>query len=330
MAKRPDTMGSVAMALELLQRIPPRAMVTAEDLHQQLKAAGIDRDLRTIQRQLTALTAHFDIERIDHNRPYRYRWKEKGKGLSLPGLGPRESLILALAEQQLKQLLPAQLMKSMEGFFAQARRNLDPTSNAVREREWLKKVRVVSATQPLLPPKLKPGVFEAVSDAVYGNCWLAVDYMNSAGSRTKSDIMPLGLAQQGPRMYLVCRFRGYDDNRILALNRIQSARATTLTFDRPKNFDLEKYDADGKFGYGEGKKIRLSFVIDKDAGFHLTESPLSSDQVVQDLGNKYRIIATVVQSLLLEQWIRGFGRGVSSISRRRILCPSAPKETATP
>lgn len=328
MAKRPDTMETVAMALELLQRIPPRAMVTAEDLHRQLKAAGIERDLRTIQRQLTALTEHFDIERIDRSRPYRYRWKEKAKGLSLPGLGPRESLILALAEQQLKQLLPTSLMKSMEGFFAQARRNLDPTSNAVREREWLKKVRVVSATQPLLPPKLKPGVFEAVSDALYGNRWLSVDYMNSAGGRTTSDIMPLGLAQQGPRMYLVCRFRGYDDNRILALNRIQSARATTLAFDRPKNFDLAKYDADGHFGFGEGKKIRLSFIIDKDVGFHLTESPLSGDQVVKDLGNKYRITATVVQSLLLEQWLQGFGGSVGSIRRRRLPCPSAQQETA--
>lgn len=304
------------MALELLQRIPPRAMVTAEDLHRQLKAAGIERDLRTIQRQLTALTEHFDIERIDRSRPYRYRWKEKAKGLSLPGLGPRESLILALAEQQLKQLLPTSLMKSMEGFFAQARRNLDPTSNAVREREWLKKVRVVSATQPLLPPKLKPGVFEAVSDALYGNRWLAIDYMNSAGGRTTSDIMPLGLAQQGPRMYLVCRFRGYDDNRILALNRIQSAKVTTLPFDRPKDFDLAKYDADGKFGYGEGKKIRLSFRITKEAGLHLLESQLSEDQTVREFKNCYQITATVIESLQLSQWLRGFGDKITSVRAR--------------
>jgi len=330
MAKRSDTMETVAIALELLQRIPPRAMVTAEDLCRQLQAAGIDRDLRTIQRQLTALTERFDIERIDRNKPYRYRWKEKARGFSLPGLGPQESLILALAEQQLKQLLPAKLMKSMEGFFAQARRNLDPTSRAVREREWLRKVRVVSTTQSLLPPKLKPGVFEAASDALYGNRWLSIDYINSTGGRTSSDIMPLGLAQQGPRMYLVCRFRGYDDNRILALNRIQSAKTTTLTFDRPKDFDLEKYDADSKFGYGEGEKIKLSFVIDKEVGFHITESPLSSDQVVRDLGKAYRITATVVQSLLLEQWLRGFGGSVRSIRRRRLRCPNALKETATP
>jgi hypothetical protein len=76
MAKRPDTMETVRLALELLQRIPPRVAVTAEALKAQLEAAGIRRDLRTIQRQLKALCQHFDIECLDQDKPYGYRWKE--------------------------------------------------------------------------------------------------------------------------------------------------------------------------------------------------------------------------------------------------------------
>src|SRR5207253_747918 len=82
---------------------------------------------------------------------------------------------------------------------------------------------------------------------------------------------------------------------ILALHRIQSARATTLSFERPKEFDLESYDGEGKFGFGEGKRIRLSFRITKEAGLHLLESPLSEDQTVKELEDEYEITATVIE-----------------------------------
>lgn len=310
MAKRPDTMETVKLALELLQRIPPRAPIAAEELHRQLEAGGIKRDLRTIQRQLKALCEHFDIECLDQTKPYRYRWKEKAKGFAIPSMGPRESLILALAEQQLKPLLPAGLLKAMASFFGQARRNLGPTSTATLERQWLRKVRVVSNTQPLLPPKLQTGVFEAVSDALYANRWLWIDYRNASGHQSQSDVMPLGLAQQGARLYLVCRFQGFDYERNVALHRIQAAKATALSFERPKDFDFDKYDGDGRFLIGDGERIKLHFRITKSAGLHLLESKLSEDQTVKECGEHYDIAATVVDSFLLDQWIRGFGEEI--------------------
>ena len=35
---------------------------------------------------------------------------------------------------------------------------------------------MVSASQPLLSPEIIPGVFDQVSDALYGNLWLDDDY----------------------------------------------------------------------------------------------------------------------------------------------------------
>jgi hypothetical protein len=130
--------------------------------------------------------------------------------------------------------------------------------------------------------------------------------------------MPLGLAQQGPRMYLVCRFDGYDNERSLALHRILTARASLFTFTRPKDFDLKQYDDDGRFGYGNGERIRLSFHIEKEAGFHLLESPLSADQQVVDLEDAYEITATVVDTAILEWWLRGFGENVCNICKQHI------------
>jgi hypothetical protein len=128
--------------------------------------------------------------------------------------------------------------------------------------------------------------------------------------------MPLGLAQQGLRLYLVCRYRGYGNERSLALHRILSAEMSTLTFDRPKEFDIKKYDDDGRFGFGEGEKIRLTFSIERNAGLHLLEFLLFNDlQVIELDDGKLEITTMVIDSAMLDWWLRGFGDPVSHVRR---------------
>lgn len=319
MGKRSGTLETTFLAIELLRRIPRSRRVTAEELHSQVKEAGFDRDLRTIQRQLDLLSEHFHLERDTRTKPYGYSWPKDATGLSVPGLTLQESLLLRLAEDHLRNLLPAHLLKSMDGFFAQARHNLDPLGPPSLERDWPSKVRMVATSQPLLPPKIDPTVFEVVCETLYGNRFLDVKYKNAAGIESASRVMPLGLAQQGPRMYLICRFEGYDDNRALAIHRIQAAKGSTLTFKRPKGFDLKQYDDEGRFGFGDGKRIRLTFRIAKDHGHFLLESKLSEDQTVTEVDDDYAITATVVDSAMLEWWLRGFGDALSNVRRRKIL-----------
>lgn len=315
MPKRPEGPETVLLALELLRRIPRNRKVTASELHAQLTAAGFHRDLRTIQRQLDTLTQHFDLERDERSKPYGYKWQEHAKGLSAPMLSEQDSLLLTLAEQHLKNLLPANLMKSMEAFFSQARTNLSSQEHAAREREWLSKVRVVATTQPLLPPTIKAGVFDEVSTALYANRWLRLSYKNATGKTSEAEVMPLGLAQQGERLYLVCRYQGHTNERSLALHRILSAEASTLTFERPPSFDLQAYDADGRFGIGCGRKIVLRFEIEKPAGLHLLESPLAVDQQVTELPDHYAITATLVETEQLDWWLKSFGDKIRNVSR---------------
>ena len=316
MARSGDPFETLLLSLELLRRIPRGRKITAKQLHQQLADAGFERDLRSIQRLLESLSQHLDIEKDDRNKPYGYRWMEKAKPLAVPNLTPQESLLLQLAEEQLRNLLPQKVMKSMEGFFTQARRNLGSDSTAKLEREWASKVRVVATTQPLLPPKIATGVLDAVSEALYNNHWLKISYQNADGWRMQKQIMPLGLVQQGVSLYLVCRFEGFDDNRNLALHRIQSAEVSTLSFTRPA-FDLKQYDADGHFGFGDGQRVQLSFRITRAAGNHLLETPLSQDQQAEDKGDYLDITATVVDSLMLQWWLNGFGDDVSRVRREK-------------
>lgn len=319
---RPASLETLAFTLDLLKRIPRNRKVSAPELWAQLKDAGWKRDLRTVQRQLDELSRQFDIDRDERSKPFGYQWKPQARGLSLPGLTEKESLVLALAEQHLATLLPAEVMESMKPFFAQARSNLaehpedGPRTRAARE--WIRKVRVVSTSQPLLPPTLQPGVFEAVSRALYHNHCLEIDYENSAHRRVQGTVMPLGLAQQGQRLYLVCRFHGHENERSLALHRIHAVRETGTTFHRPAGFDLQAYDDNGRFAFGDGKRVNIDFLIKKGAGLHLLESRLSDQQKVEDAGDDYRIRATVTATERLKWWLRGFGDEVTVLAPKSL------------
>lgn len=319
MPKKPKSLDTVLLALELLRRIPKRGKITAKTLHRQLKEEGYERDERSIQRLLKELSLHLDIDRDDREKPYGYSWQEPVKAFVAPALSEHESLLLTLAEKHLRDLLPPPLMASMESFFAQAKCNLGPSEQAGLGGEWLAKVRIVSPTQPLLPAKVDEQVFVQVSTALYKNLRLELNYRNASGHEGDYTVLPLGLAQRGPSLYLVCQFEGHEDKRSLALHRIQAARATTLRFQRPSDFDLDQYAEEGRFGFGKGERIALSFVINKGAGAHLLETPLSEDQQVKEQDEShYKITATVVDSGQLSWWLDSFGADIHSIRRKKL------------
>lgn len=309
------------MTLAMLDMIPKVGKISAPEIHVRLHAMGYERDLRSIQRQLVVLTEQFPLERDDSSKPHGYKWRADAKGISIPSLTLHESLLLNMAESYLRNLLPPSVMRAMDGFFRQARYDLGPGTDERLERRWLSKVRVVSESMPLLPPDIKPGVLEQVSQALYNETWLELDYTNANGERKQHRVMPLGLAQQGARLVLVARYEGYDNERSLALNRAHKAVDTQLPFPRVKNFDLAQYDDDGRFGFGNGKTIQLKFRIEKASGLFLTESRLSKDQVVVDQDTHLEFTATVVESARLIWWLRGFGKRVE------VLAPKGVRES---
>jgi predicted DNA-binding transcriptional regulator YafY len=315
-------------SLEVLKRIPRagRGKVSSGDLLNKLGShlfedgATEESKLRKIQRHLASLRRVFtDIER-DNGKPIGYRWRNGSSGFSISTLTEQESLLLALTQAHLGKLAPVSVMNSLSGFFEQARLQLkDPDHRAQTQaaREWLGKVRVIPTSQPLLAPQLVEGVFETVSEALYENRLLEIEYRGAGDGVLRHTVMPLGLAQQGVRFYLVCRFqpkkgefKGNEQDRVLVLHRILSASAGKRTFDPPADFDLEKFNYQGSFGLGKGKQIKIRFRVNKKIGAFITEMKLSADQHEQTIGDDYEISATVVESELLKNWLRGFGRDV--------------------
>jgi len=304
---------ALQIQLEILRLILKTRVITAEEILQKLADIGVQRDIRSIQHLLESLSQQFEIERDMRDKPYGYRWKSNAKGLDLPILNEQQSLVLMLAKQYLNGILPSSIMSSMEGFFQQAEYNLVYDSHKKSGAEWLDKVAIAPTSQPLLPAKIEPKIFTEISTALYNNRLLNVHYRNQTGKEHKADVKPLALVQQGAAHYLVVQ---YEDGNIfhLALHRFLNATATTFTFERPK-FSLKHYLAEQHFGFGNGKKIRLTFRIGKPYGFHLTETPLSTDQEITDEGETYLVRATVVESEMLNWWIAKFGEEIEEISR---------------
>ena len=60
MPRKPDTIETTLIVLELMRRIPVNRKISARDLHRQLQDIGIERDIRSIQRLRGFSLAHYD------------------------------------------------------------------------------------------------------------------------------------------------------------------------------------------------------------------------------------------------------------------------------
>lgn len=323
MPTQPQAVTHAYLILDILQRIPRRSFTTSTHLHEQLQAAGHTITRRTLQRQLDAIVRHFPIECDTRGKPFGYRWLDGAQGLNLPRLAPAEALLLQLAHSEIEQILPRRTLHSVAPLFASARQQLNANdASRSHERRWLHKVRRIPENLPLLAPRMSAAVLEAVSDALYQERTLRLHYRNARHQRKQAHVWPLALAQQGNRLYLVCRFTGYSNERILALPRIQQAQLGE-PFAYPRDFSLDAYIAAGHFGILRAPLVQLEFRIAKAHGTHLAESPLSADQQLHEETDCLHIRATVPDTELLQRWLRGWGDAIWDIHSR----PSQPPPT---
>lgn len=93
-ATQKNSADTTFFSLGLLRRIPCSQRITAQELHQQLTDAGIERNVRTIQRQLERFSQYFDLECDDRCRPYGWRWRVGSRGQSMAQLSPAELLLM--------------------------------------------------------------------------------------------------------------------------------------------------------------------------------------------------------------------------------------------
>ena len=306
-----DNRGSAAreafLIIEILKRIPRNRWISTLELESSLSEAGFIIARRRLQRILKDMCDYdgLCVECDTRSRPYGYRQRLPASDLAATNLRPQEGLLLRLAEEQLKFQLPSSLMRSLEPLFSKARATLKEEGPTRKLAAWLKKVSSVSGTIPMLPPKILPRIFDAVSEALYRGSKLEVQYVNTIGQETIGIVSPLGLVQQEQRLYLVCRFDGYENVRHLALHRMTKARVLDFAAERPKDFELDAYVKSRHFNYSNGRKIRLLLEFTNSVtAKNLQETPFNSTQkLTQGLDGVWRLEAEMDDTVLLDGWI---------------------------
>lgn len=253
MPRKSSTLDEAVMLIQILTRIPKGRLITAQQLKQELDAAGIPIRIRTLQRYLKTM-ASTDVFGIDcdmRSRPYGYKQSTAGGTLLSQQMSVHECLLLRLAQEHMRFMIPTTLSKSLSPLFDMASQKFNETLSAAprNEKAWLKKIAVVGSSLPMMPPKISRTIFEAVSEALFRELKLEIEYDSASGKQVKSLITPLGLVQQDVRLYLVCMFDRYENVRHLALHRLTKARVTEFQAERPKDFSLDSYVNSCHFNY---------------------------------------------------------------------------------
>ncbi|MFA6904439.1 MAG: WYL domain-containing protein [Gallionellaceae bacterium] len=295
--------------LAMLKHIPrhPR-QITARELTERVEAEGYVISKRTVERDLLSLSGVFPLIVNERSRPYGWSWSKDAESFALPGMSPLQALTLELAHDHLSSLLPASLLETLAPYFKCAEGVLSSGDGLKKLASWRKKVAIIPASQPLLPPNCPEEVIEVVHSALLSDQQLEVSYASREQAETKTyPVNPLGIVQRGAVTYLVATLYDYTDIRMLALHRIKSALLLESPSKKPRKFDLMKYISEGAFGFDEGGEIQLVLRFTAPAVEHLRETPLSLDQTIApDIDGWVRLHATAQNTAQLRWWLLGF------------------------
>lgn len=238
---KPSTADHIRFAFELYKRIPQSRKVTAQELKRSLDEAGLVRDIRTIQRNLDVVTRYFDVEKDTRDKPYGYSRRSNQKRT----LAAREAIILALAEQNLKEILPAELVGAIASTFTEAQIQLSPISKGSTFVQP-KKVVLAKEHSNTASNVISSAIFEKLCVGVYHNRWITITRKTDKeiNENIKSyDIMPLGILLNRKSLSLVYMDKGQSVCKEIPLSQIDDIRVSTFTFDYPKSFDLKDYSS---------------------------------------------------------------------------------------
>lgn len=318
-----ETGNSLHRQWQILSRLPNGKWIGTRDLQEQLQREGIDISLRTIQRDLNQIAERFPIEN-NGATPQGWRWKSDAPIQSIPHMNSSQAVTFMMVEEHLKHLLPPSLLAEINPWFDLARKSLSSHQNNVRQ--WINRVRIIPATQPLIPPVVDRKAQTAIYEALLQDRQLQCIYVKrNAQKEEKSYVLnPLALVQRGAIIYLVCTRQDKSEVQTFALHRFKSATVLDSRALHPVGFDIDQYIDTGTLGFRVDlqqatEDVQLVLHMHQNDAMTFIESKLSKDQQITDLEDDMkRISATVPFNLQLVWWLRGFGQKITHIEPQHV------------
>ena len=312
-----ETSNSLYRQWQILSRLSTGKWMGTRELQEILQREGIDISLRTIQRDLNQISLRFPIE-SSKTVPQGWRWRSDAPIQSLPHMTSWQAVTFMMVEEHLKHLLPPSLIEEMNPWFDLARRSLSTQNNV---RQWINRVRIVPATQPLIPPVVEKQAQQAIYEGLLQDKQLECVYQgrNLSGEEKTYILNPLGLVQKGAIIYLICTRQDKTDIQTFALHRFKSASVLNSRAMHPVDFDIDAYIDSGALGfrvdYNQAtQNIVLKLIMSEQDAHYFDESQLSKDQTIEKLADGLaQVTANVPFTSQLVWWLRGFGNKIQQI-----------------
>lgn len=298
--------------LTMLQIIPkePRYKATST-IHASLEEKGFKISLRTIQRDLNALTPHLPLIRLEGDGENRWslssHYNDQKVGLDTP-----TALTLVLAHEYLSGLLPQIALDQIAPQFEAARRFLNglPSNHY---SGWANRVKAIPNGKTLMPAQIKEGIWEEVSEAMLEECAIEVMYLSRKHNEPKDyTLHPQAIVVRHSVSYLLATVKDYDDILQFALHRIQKVKRSAKDFRPLKGFNLNDYIEQGGFSYRQSSQpVELKARVKNEIAWLLSETRLSEDQNLKpDDDGWYELTATVSDDQQTLWWIQGYGAAI--------------------
>lgn len=310
---------TTARQWQVLSQLQRNRWVGTTHIYEQLKLAGFDISLRTVQRDLNALAKRFPIEKNNAN-PQGWRWCDDAPLQSLPHMNLSQAVAFNMVEANLTQLLPPAILDELFPWFDLARRQL---KNSKVTHSWIDRVRIEPATQPLIAPHIDLDSKDNIYHALFYQLQIKACYTRGNKSEASEyTLNPIAIIQRGVIIYVLATRTDDPDSivRTFALHRFASVELLETSAQTPDDFQLDSYLDAGGMGFthpllsqlpAHGKNTAIELHFTKQAGRSLTESKLSDDQTVTvNSDDTLTINATVNLTSQLVWWLRGFGKGL--------------------
>ena len=312
-----ETSNSLYRQWQILSRLSTGKWMGTRELQENLEREGIEISLRTIQRDLNQISQRFPIE-SNKTVPQGWRWRSDAPIQSLPHMTSSQAVTFMMVEEHLKHLLPPSLIEEMNPWFDLARRSLSTQNNV---RQWINRVRIVPATQPLIPPVVEKQAQQAIYEGLLQDKQLECVYQgrNLSGEEKTYILNPLGLVQKGAIIYLICTRQDKTDIQTFALHRFKSASVLNSRAMHPVDFDIDAYIDSGALGFRVDynratQNIVLKMIMSEQDAHYFDESQLSKDQTIEKLADGLaQVTANVPFTSQLVWWLRGFGNKIQQI-----------------
>lgn len=320
---------TLARRIRILQMIPRKGegTITAPQILEKLYRLEVfDKGvtLRTIQRDLQALSLRFQIECDDGSKPHQWYWWGN-EVVDIPAMGHDTALAFLLARDYLKPLLPRSALASLGSHFKRAEETL--ASGRTSAGRWKQKVRVIPRYFHPRPAKVPRPILQAVDQALYEERQLRIRYHSLERIRNGEPakdytLNPVMLAYRNSYTELLA-LSDHRPGALLrfALHRMKSARVLDNHRSRNPKRDWVEAEIDKRMAWPEdGNEITLRAWVAHSDAHHVLDTPLADGQETEMAEDGVIITARLPLTSALIWWILGMGAKI------RVLQPPALQE----